>query len=399
MSGETIAFVPPRYGRGVVGGAEIHARMLAEELHARGWPVEILTTDAVDINRRESKERFALELEVVNGITVRRFPWDRTRLTRRFHRLERKITEGKRVAFSRQETWSRQLFCSSELLSYLEKHAQKYRAFVFIPYLFGTTYWGIKTVPEKSYLIPCLHDEPYARLEIFRHMMHSLRGIMFNTEPEMELARRLYGEDIPGKVVGGVAFHPYRGDPERFRHVFSIRGDFVLYTGRKEIPKNTPLLVEYFCNYLENTGRDVKLILAGSGSVNIPVSFRNQVIDLGYLEERDKRDAYCAATAICQPSTRESLSLVLLEAWLAEVPCLVHGDCAVTRHHVERSGGGLWFDDYPTFHEALDLLLDNPDLRRKMGRLGKRYLLENYSWDAIEERFREVLEEGERKRG
>lgn len=399
MKGERIAFVPPRYGRTVVGGAEILARMLVEELHSRGWPVEILTTDAVDLNRREEKERFVEEVEVINGITVRRFPWDRTRLTRRFHRLERRIVEGKRVSFSGQEFWSRSLVCSSELLAYLEKHVDDYRAFVFIPYLFGTTYWGIKTVPQKSYLIPCLHDEPYARLEIFRRMMHSVRGIMFNTPPEMDLARRLYGEDIPGKVVGGVAFYPYHADGERFRHIYSIRGDFVLYTGRREKPKNTPLLVEYFCNYLENSGRDVKLVLAGSNSVEIPMSFRNQIIDLGYLEERDKRDAYAAASVVCQPSVRESLSLVLLEAWLAEVPCLVHGACAVTRYHVERSGGGLWFEDYPTFHEALDFLLDHPEVRRVMGRRGKEYLLENYSWDLIVERFQEVLEEGERRKG
>lgn len=399
MKGEKVAFIPPRYGRTLVGGAEIHARLVAEELHSRGWPVEILTTDAVDLNRREGKERFHEPLEVINGITVRRFPWDRTRLTRRFHRLERRIVEGKRVSLADQEFWCRSLVCSEGLLRYLKERADEYRAFVFIPYLFGTTYWGIKTVPGKSYLIPCLHDEPYARLEIFKRMMHAVRRIMFNTPPEMKLARRLYGPDIPATVVGGVALNPYPADGRRFRHIYSISGDFVLYAGRREKPKNTPLLVRYFCNYLENTGRDVKLVLFGSGSVEIPMSFRNQVIDLGYLEERDKRDAFAAATLVCQPSVRESLSLVLMEAWLAEVPCLVHGGCAVTRYHVERSGGGLWFEDYPTFHEAMDFLLEHPEARRAMGRKGKRYIEDNYSWDPIVERFQEALEEGERKKG
>ncbi len=398
MKGETVAFVPPRYGQTVVGGAEILTRMLVEELHSRGWPVEILTTDAVDLNQRESKERFAEPLEVINGVTVRRFPWDRVRLTRRFHRIWRRIQDGKRVSLAEQEFWCRSLVCSEELLRYLEEHAEEYRAFVFIPYLHGTTYWGIKTVPHKSYLIPCLHDEPYAYLDIYHRMMHMVRGVMFNTYPEMELAQRLYGPNIRGKVVGGVAFHPYIGDPSRFRHVFNIAGDFVLYTGRKEPPKNIPLLLEYFCNYLVNTGRDVKLVLAGANYVKVPACFLNQVIDLGYLDERDKQDAYAAATVLCQPSVRESFSIVLMEAWLSEVPGLVHGDCAVTRYHVEKSGGGLWFDDYPTFHEALDFLLDHPEVRRTMGRRGKEYLMQNYSWDLIIRLFQEVLEEGESSR-
>ena len=39
-----IAFVPPRYGDDVVGGAETVLRQAAERLAARGWEVEILTT-------------------------------------------------------------------------------------------------------------------------------------------------------------------------------------------------------------------------------------------------------------------------------------------------------------------------------------------------------------------
>ncbi len=74
---------------------------------------------------------------------------------------------------------------------------------------------------------------------------------------------------------------------------------------------------------------------------------------------------------ICHPSTRESLSIMILEAWLAGLPCLVHGDCAVTRYHVEQSGGGLWFNDYPTFHESLSYLLEDEARRAGYGGEGE----------------------------
>ena len=43
-----IAFVPARFGGEVGGGAEIVLAQLAKGLSHRGWPVEILTTTAVD---------------------------------------------------------------------------------------------------------------------------------------------------------------------------------------------------------------------------------------------------------------------------------------------------------------------------------------------------------------
>ncbi len=392
---ETVVFVPPRYGNRVVGGAETHTRMLAGELHSRGWPVEIVTTCAE--NAQDWTGEYEPGEEMVDGILVRRFPQKSHRFSRRSSRIEQAIQARADVSVKEQEHWIHNVVSSPELCAFLDGHRGDYRAFVFIPYLFGTTYQGINTVSEKAYIIPCLHDEPYAYLEVFTRMMHSVRGIMFNTPPEMDLARRIYGEGLPGRVVGGVAYRPYSADGERFRARYSIDGDFILYSGRREHDKNTPLLIDYFCNFVAHNPEEVRLVLIGSGDVAIPSSFRGRIVDLGFVSERDKQDAYAAATVVCQPSTRESLSLVLLEAWLTGVPVLVHGDCAVTRHHVEVSGGGLWFDGYPVFVEALKFLLADPLRRRMMGRRGREYILENYNWDRIVENFSAVLEEGERR--
>ncbi len=392
MGAERVAFVPVRYGPRVVGGAEALTRALVEELDSRGWPVEVITTCALD--PYSWTNHFPPGTETVHGITVRRFPTESRKYTRKVFRTETRMLQGKRVSRRRQEFWIRSVVTSEAMCRWLGEHRDEYRAFVFAPYLFGTTYLGVLEVPEKSYIIPCLHDEPYAYQYIYRKLMRSARGLMFNSVPEMELARRIFGEDLPGRVVG-MGFSPYGADGERFRYKYSIEGDFILYTGRREIAKNTPLLLRYFCNFLENTGREVSLALTGAGQVDIPFSFRNRVIDVGFVDQRDLRDAYAAATLICHPSTKESFSIMILEAWLAGLPCLVHGDCAVTRHHVESSGGGLWFTDYPTFHEALEFLLDHPAARARMGEKGRDYVLANYSWDEVVRNFEAVLEEGE----
>jgi glycosyltransferase involved in cell wall biosynthesis len=396
LSVDTIAFVPPRYGTQVVGGAENLTRSLAEELRRRGWPVEVLTTCVLD--HYTWANYFPPGEEIINGVTVRRFPVEEERDVRKVIQLEKRIHAGRKVSQRRQEAWISNVVTSEALRTYLDQHRGDYRAFVFAPYLFGTTYQGVNEVPERSYIIPCLHDEPYAYLDIFKRTVRSARAIMFNSEPEMMLARRLYGEDLRGRVVG-MGFEPYNADGNRFRHKYAIKGDFLLYSGRREAGKNTPLLMRYLCNYLDRTDRDVSFVLTGTGQVQIPLSFRDRVIDLGFVDERDKLDAYAAATLLCHPSVNESFSIILMEAWLSQLPCLVHRDCAVTRYHVERSNGGLWFFDYPTFFEAVDLLLEQPDLRAEMGRRGREYVLDNYRWDDIERNFAAAIELGEGNQG
>ena len=134
-------------------------------------------------------------------------------------------------------------------------------------------------------------------------------------------------------------------------------------------------------------------MLTGAGKAAIPHGFRENIVDLGFVSDRDKLDAYAAASVLCHPSVNESFSIMILEAWLAGTPCLVHADCAVTRYHAEKSRGGLWFKDYPQFHEGLNLMLEDKAMNAAMGRTGRQYVLDNYSWDRVIELFEQAVEE------
>ena len=98
-----------------------------------------------------------------------------------------------------------------------------------------------------------------------------------------------------------------------------------------------------------------------------------------------------AALTLCQPSLAESFSIVLMEAWLAGTPVLVHGDCPVTRDHVMRSNGGLYFTSAAEFGEALDWYFDHPQERQQMGALGRTYVQREFSWPVVLDRFRAAL--------
>jgi ABC-type dipeptide/oligopeptide/nickel transport system ATPase component len=117
----------------------------------------------------------------------------------------------------------------------------------------------------------------------------------------------------------------------------------------------------------------------------------DHVVDLGFVPAGDKLDAYAAAALLCQPSVHESFSIVLLESWRAGTPVLVHSHCAVTVDHCRRSNGGLYFSNEDEFAATLDFMLNRPALAQKMGRQGREYVLANFSWDVIVEKYRALI--------
>jgi glycosyltransferase involved in cell wall biosynthesis len=386
-----IAFVSPRWAPDAAGGAEVLSRLLAERLARRGHRVDALATCADDPHTWKNVR--APGEEQVGGVTVRRFPVNPGRMSKNFLDIQRRISRGHRVTRSEEEQWIEGSVVSDGLDGWLATEGGRYDALVFVPYLFGVTWSGSKIAPEKSLLLPCLHDEAFAHLSIYRDMFLRFRGFLFNSLPEMAFARRLYGVPAERSYLVSMGFDDdadYR--PERFLRERGLEGPFLLYAGRREGGKNTGMLIEYFRTYRDRTGSGLKLVLIGTGDVPLKARDRGSIFDFGFVPSREKLDAMAASTAFCQPSTNESFSIVLMESWLAGRPVLVHGDCAVTRDHAERSNGGLWFDDYLTFEECLNRLIERPREAAAMAAAGRNYVLENYSWSAVLDRFEEALE-------
>jgi glycosyltransferase involved in cell wall biosynthesis len=132
-------------------------------------------------------------------------------------------------------------------------------------------------------------------------------------------------------------------------------------------------------------------VLLGSGPVELQPVDRKVVTDLGYVSEQDKHDACAAALAFVQPSVNESLSIVIMESWLAGRPVVVHAGCAVTRDHARRSQGGLAFGTYFEFEEILNLLVERPDVADALARNGRAYVLNELSWSRCLERFEAAM--------
>jgi len=390
MSRMKLALTIPRYDPASAGGAEVHAKELVEHLAAAGHEIEVFTTCA------RNHATWANEFEpgpcTVGGIPVRRFRVNEGRDIETLVELQERILAFEELSFDEEKRWISNGVNSEGLYRHLHEVRDDFDAFLFMPYMFGTTYWGAQVVSERSVLIPCLHDEAYAAMKIYKELFDNVKGVMFNTEPERDLGVRMF--ELPDYKVGvvGMGFAPAAAyDAERFRRTTRIGDPFVLYSGRREHGKNTPLLLKYFRTFKRYTKNRLRLVLLGSGELDLQPVDRKYVTDLGYVSEQDKHDACAAALAFVQPSVNESLSIVIMESWLAGRPVVVHAGCAVTAWHARRSQGGLPFGTYFEFEEILSVLLDEPGLGDRLGRNGRAYVLEQYSWPACLERFETVM--------
>ncbi len=391
------AFVIPWYGADIPGGAEAECRRTAEELVKRGAEVEVLTTCLHSLGESWERNHHPPGETRVNGVTVKRFPI-RPRDVDLFDQVNIRLIDGQTVPPALERTMLENMVNSPGLYDYIASASQ--RVFFPIPYLFSTTVKTAQIAPDRCVPIACLHDEVYAYMEPIRKALLASRGVIFHTEAEYRLARDIM--DFPAEralIYGEGVETDIAGDGERFRQRYGIEAPFMLYAGRRDRTKNTPLLLDYFARYKRSRPTKLKLVLMGNQDFDTPEGLEAEVIDVGFLSAQDKADAYAAADIFCQPSVNESFSLVIMEAWLCRTPVLVHGECEATREHVEKNGGGLTFTDFDEFAAAVDALLADPKAAAGMAERGREYVLENFRWETICRRYLALLADAEVKTG
>ncbi len=380
-----IAFVVPRYFKNIVGGAETLIGSVANKLSERGDVVEIFTTCAKD--NRSWVNEFKVGTEIVNGVPVNRYPVDDRDLDKWIPK-QLAIHDGFKISVPDQLEWMSESVNSSDLFQALLKNRDNFDCFIFGPSLFGTSFWGAQLMPEKSILLPCLHNEPSAYLEVTHSLFRSVKGCIFNCKAEQKLAEEIFG-NIKGADVG-LGFEYEEKDQSPY---FPDEFPYLMYLGRKETGKNAHLLLDDFIA-LKDDKRipdDLKLVICGGGSFTDllrPQAFeREDIIDLCNVSEDEKQSLLRYALALVQPSLNESFSIVMMESWLEKTPVIVHADCPVTREHVIDSGGGLYYANRKELEVVINLFLTDKEFYQKASLSGKEYVEKEYSWGAVLNRF------------
>ena len=382
-----VAVVVQRYGADINGGAELHARYIAEHL-ARHTEVEVLTTCARDYVTWRNE--LPAGVEQIGGLTVRRFPVARARDVHDFGRRSTAV-------FTRTHSLSDELAwlesegpTSPALAKHVASAADAYDWFVFFSYRYYHAFHGVRAVASRAVLVPTAERDAAIGLAIFPPIFRGVRALMFNSFEERAMIQHVAGSgDLPGVVVGVGSDIPARPEAERFRQQFGIAGPFAIYVGRIDENKGCKELFEYFRRYTRTMPGGLQLVLIGKAILPVPADPR--IRHLGFLTDTEKFDAMAAADVLIMPSYYESLSMVALEAWGMGKPVLANGRCDVLKGQCLRSNGGLYYESYAEFADALYSITSSVSLSQGLGRSGAAYFERHYAWPVIERKYLDVF--------
>ncbi|NWO26314.1 glycosyltransferase family 4 protein [Leptotrichia sp. oral taxon 417] len=389
-----IAFVVPWYGDKIPGGAETELRGLIKDLQKNRIELEVLTTCVEKFVSDWNKNYYEPGDYVEDRIKIKRFKV-RKRDTKKFDKINFKLMNNQKITTEEEQKFFEEMVRSVDLENYIEKNMDDYSLFCFIPYMFGTTYYGVKKSKKKAVIIPCLHDESYAYMETIKEIFNISSASIFHAKPEQELAKRLYGmENVKTPVLGeGLDFN-IPDKLEGVKEKYNLKNPYILYAGRKDEGKNVHLLLKYFSIFKEkNASIDLDLVLIGGGEIQIPKNIKENVHDLGFVSIDDKYRAYANSLTLIQPSINESFSIVIMESWAVGTPVIVNDKCEVTKNFAIESNGGLYFNNYFEFEEILKFYINNPNIANKMGQNGKEYVFKNFDREIVTKKYIDFFKE------
>ena len=380
-----LAVAVQRYGADINGGAELHARYIAERL-APHADVEVVTTCARDYVTWRNE--LPAGTETVNGIRVRRFPVRRERDPRDFGRRSEQVFNHPHSIADELAWLESEGPASPGMIDYLASAAFDF--VILFSYRYYHAYHAARRLAAKSILVPTAERDAAVGLGIFAPVFRSVRAIMYNSHEERAMIQAAANnEDVPGVVVGVGSDVPERGDAQRFRAKFKIHRPFAIYVGRIDENKGCKELFSYYRRYAATFPGGIDLVLVGSAIMAVPDHPR--IHHLGFVSDADKFDAMAAADLLIMPSYFESLSMVALEAWAMGKPVLANGRCDVLKGQCVRSAAGLYYESYEEFAETLYSLESNGPLHARLGRNGRAYFKAHYSWPVIERKYLDML--------
>jgi glycosyltransferase involved in cell wall biosynthesis len=407
-----ICFVVCQYGEKVNGGAEVHCRMLAERLSPY-YNIDSLTTKIINYNTFE--EYYTTTHEVVGRINILRFsctPFDphlykkwknRTKWSRKIRRTLFRLHLLKPLA-NIFPVWNMGVkneiemqkfngFYSAGLLQYLKEHQEDYEAIIFMTFYWPHTIFGAMIAPNKSILIPTAHNQSDLFRSIQTHVFTQVKHIAFNTNEEKKLAENIFGRKMADNsiVAVGVETETEILPKDELYEKFHLPDMYILYFGRICKSKKVNILIRRFIDYKKKYPGELKLVLTGRlfmEKVNHP-----DLIYTGFVSESEKLALIKNARLVINPSTHESLSLLLLEAMKLGKTALVNGRSAVMKAHCIESGMAAdYYMSKRDFAEKINKYVFGEKNLQGDNEKAISYVNQNYNWDVIIDKLRKIID-------
>lgn len=402
---KNIAIVVQRYGNEVNGGAELHARLLAEKL-LELYDVDVLTTTAIDYHGW--KNYFNSGTENINGINVIRFPTitsskKQLRKARRgilgtkkyfkilkffglFDFLNKKYNLSNPSSQDVNNWLIKQGPYCPDMIEYIKDNQDRYCAFIFFTYLYYPTAVGMRLVREKSIFIPTAHDEKIMFTKPYEDIFSLPAFIMYNTISEKNLVEGKFQNPTKKSDIAGVGISKSKNlEKSQISEKYNFDFPYFVYIGRIDKSKGCKELISYFEKFAAENN-NIRLVMIGQNYMQAQES--KNIILTGFISENDKNYILKRSLGLIIPSKYESLSMVTLEAMAEGKTVIVNEECEVLKNHIINSGTGFYYRTYRDFKEKLEKTINLTQQEKvQIEKKAVDYVNENYSWDSIIKKF------------
>ncbi len=215
---------------------------------------------------------------------------------------------------------------------------------------------------------------------------------------------------VPNGVDINRFVSPKPEEKERIKEELGINAEcVVLYLSRMSLRKGPNILLKAFGNLLkeldEERRKNVKLIMAGGGEMLPALKAQAKILGIGEsvvftgrVDDDIVPKLFRIADVFVLPSiTAEAFGMVILEAMASGIP-VVATEVGGIPEIVKKSKCGILVEPLndAELSKAVLKLLEDEELRRKMGRKGRYAAEKHYSWDVVTENvlkiYREVME-------
>ena len=193
----------------------------------------------------------------------------------------------------------------------------------------------------------------------------------------------------------------FRERPEKrkaIREKFGIAQDecLIVYIGRLAKEKNVEEILEFLKD--KRTG-GIRMLIVGGGPYQdvledevIKRNLTERVIFAGMVKNKEIADYYRSGDIFVSASNSETQGLTYMEAMASGLPLLCKKDECLD-DVVEYGKNGYTFSDREEFMNILEMLINNPEERKRLGAEARKTMEKSFSVNAFAENCLKVYEE------
>ncbi len=355
-----IGMVTAFWGPAYPTGSGIYAYEVARRLAEQGNEVHVYTSSVGNFNETKYPDNLHVHVLRTYGVI-----WDMNPVANVFTRLIRQNFDVVHV--------HSYIFFMSNMTAL----ARAIKNFKYILHFHGGLNYSVAEMfyPERVWAKEKIYDRTLGRLTV--KMADKVLSVAKSDIPLIEKKFGVESDWVPNAVC-----------TEKFSYSENESKRTVTYVGKLEKWKGAELLIDIFKIIHKELG-DVEFMIAGNGSLARKIRDSKLPVKLlGHVPHHKMPEVYHKSDVVILPSFMEGCPTICMESLACGVP-VVATDVGDTREIVLDGETGFLVSpgDAKTMAFKVIELLEDDELRKRMGKEGRKHIEENFSYDVVVEQI------------